>query len=128
MDETEEMVSRCSREILKCRKNPAYFLDTYVKIFDARAGDWLPFHLWRAQEDTLREIDALGRALFHPAATILLFSRRDDEAVDLLKTRLRGMYDRLPDWMKVRYFKVDNDHEWHLSNGSCFLALPTTGR
>src|SRR5262249_55033854 len=27
---------------------------------------------------------------------------------------------------KVDYFKVDNDHEWHLSNGSRFLALPTT--
>jgi hypothetical protein len=57
---------------------------------------------------------------------VLLFSRRDDEAVDLLKTRLRGMYDRLPSWLKVRFFAVDNDHEWQLSNGSRVLAFPTT--
>ena len=57
---------------------------------------------------------------------MLLFSRRDDEAVDLLGTRLRGMYDRLPEWLKVRSFGVDNDHEWQLSNGSRVLAFPTT--
>jgi hypothetical protein len=36
------------------------------------------------------------------------------------------MYDRLPDWLKVRGFGVDNDHEWELSNGSRVLAFPTT--
>jgi hypothetical protein len=146
---SDEEASRFYREILKCQKSPAYFLDTYVKIFDAPIRDWVPFRLWDAQVDTLQEIDehhlicilkarqlgltwlvlgyALWQALFHPAATILLFSRRDDEAVDMLKTRLRGMYDHLPNWLKVNYCPVDNDHEWHLSNGSRFLALPTTG-
>ncbi len=69
---------------------------------------------------------ALWRVLFYPAATVLLFSRRDDEAVDLLSTRLRGMYDRLPAWLKVRSLVTDNDHEWELSNGSRVLAFPTT--
>src|SRR5262249_58233781 len=69
---------------------------------------------------------ALGEVLFRPGATVLLFSRRDHEAVDLLKTRLRGMYDRLPEWLKVRSFAVDNDHEWQLSNGSRALAFPPT--
>src|SRR5262245_14050196 len=64
--------------------------------------------------------------LFRPAAEVLLFSRRDDEATDLLAHRLRGMYDRLPAWLKVRSFLVDNDHEWQLSNGSRALAFPTT--
>src|SRR5262245_47062333 len=64
--------------------------------------------------------------LFRPAAEVLLFSRRDDEATDLLAHRLRGMYDRLPAWLKVRSFVVDNDHEWQLSNGSRALAFPTT--
>jgi hypothetical protein len=64
--------------------------------------------------------------LFRPKATVLLFSRRDDEAVDLLRTRLRGMYDRVPPWLKVRSFPVDNDHELEFSNGSRVLAFPTT--
>src|SRR5262245_34537515 len=64
--------------------------------------------------------------LFRPAAQGRLVSRRDDEATDLLAHRLRGMYDRLPDWLKVASFPVDNDHEWQLSNGSRVLAFPTT--
>src|SRR5262245_56836327 len=64
--------------------------------------------------------------LFRPAAQGRLVSRRDDEATDLLAHRLRGMYDRLPAWLKVRSFPVDNDHEWAFSNGSRVLAFPTT--
>jgi hypothetical protein len=139
---------RYRKEIRKCRKSPAYFLDTYALIYDATSRDWIPFRLWSAQMGTLQTIKdnrlvvilkarqlgltwlvlgfALWLILFHPAATVLLFSRRDDEAVDLLGTRLRGMYDRLPGWMRVRSFGANNDHEWELSNGSRVLAFPTT--
>jgi hypothetical protein len=65
--------------------------------------------------------------LFYPSATILLFSRRDEEATDMLKNKLRGMYDRLPEWLKVQHFETDNDHQWQWSNGSRCLAFPTTG-
>ena len=136
------------KEVWKCRREPAYFLDTYGQIYDATLGAWLPFHLWPAQLEVLQAIEAqrltiivkarqlgltwlvlgfaLWRLLFHPAATVLLFSRRDDEAVDLLKVRLRGLYERLPKWLQVQSFVTDNDHEWHWSNGSRVLALPTT--
>jgi hypothetical protein len=136
------------KEIRKCSKAPAYFLDTYCQIYDATSRAWLPFRLWPAQLKTIQTIAdhrltvilkarqlgltwlVLGYALWlilvRPAATVLLFSRRDEEAVDLLRTRLRGMYDRLPDWLKVNSFGVDNDHEWQLSNGSRVLAFPTT--
>ena len=69
---------------------------------------------------------ALWLMLFYPIATVLLFSRRDEEATDLLAIRLRGMYDRLPAWLKVRGITADNDHEWMLTNGSRALAFPTT--
>jgi hypothetical protein len=135
-------------ELLACSQDPAYFLDRCVSIYDATLCEWIPFRLWAAQlqtVDTIRDNRlvvvlkarqlgltwlvlgfALWLILFRPAATVLLFSRRDDEAVDLLKTRLRGMYERLPAWLKVRAFAVDNDHEWELSNGSRVLAFPTT--
>jgi hypothetical protein len=70
---------------------------------------------------------ALWLMLFRPAATTLLFSKRDDEAVHLLRFRLRGMYERLPQWMRARSRMTDNDHELILSNGSAALAFPTTG-
>jgi hypothetical protein len=136
------------KEIHKCRRSPTYFLDTYGQIYDATTCTWVAFHLWPAQVEVLQMIAAqrltvilkarqlglswlvLGFALwlmlFHPAATVLLFSRRDEEAVDLLKVRLRGLYDRLPQWLQVQSFVTDNDHEWHWSNGSRVLAFPTT--
>jgi hypothetical protein len=145
---SETEATRYRREVLKCRRSPGYFLDTYACIYDATAGEWRPFRLWRTQVDTLDTLHssrlvvilkarqlgltwlvlgfALWEMLFRPAATVLLFSRRDDEAVDLLKTRLRGMYDRLPAWLKVSAFGVDNDHEWQFSSGSRALAFPTT--
>lgn len=110
---------------------------------------WLPFRLWDAQVETLKTISdnrfvvilkarqvgltwlvlafALWLMLFHPAATILLFSKRDDEAIEMLAFRLTGMYERLPDWMKCERVVTSNDHEWELSNGSRATAFPTTG-
>ena len=136
------------REIHKCRSSPGYFLDRYGHIYDAVVADWVPFRLWPAQFQALDTIAArrltvilkarqlgltwlvLGYALWlillRPAVTVLLFSRRDDEAADLLGTRLRGLYERLPAWLRVQSFAVDNDHEWQLSNGSRVLAFPTT--
>lgn len=136
------------REWLRCSESTAYFLDTYTQVYDATSNGWLPFKLWPAQARTLRAIGqhrlliilkarqlgltwlllgfALWEMIFRPAATELLFSRRDDEAVNLLDFRLKGMYRRLPDWAKVRSVIKDNEHEWRLSNGSAALAFPTT--
>jgi len=127
----------------------SYFVDTYGHIYDAAASAWVPFRLWQAQIHALKTMEAsrltvilkarqlgltslaLGFALwlmlFHPAATVLIFSRREEEAVDLLKVRLRGLYERLPAWLKVQAFVTDNDHEWHWSNGSRVLVFPSTG-
>jgi hypothetical protein len=69
---------------------------------------------------------SLWLLLFHPIATVLLFSRRDDEAVDLLAVRLKGMHDHLPAWLKASSFTTDNDHELALKSGSRALAFPTT--
>jgi hypothetical protein len=136
------------REWLACRKSALYFIHRYCWIEDATAGVWIPFRLWRAQARTLQTIAdnrlvailkarqlgltwlvvafALWLMLFWPAATVLLFSRRDDEAVHLLGHRLKGMYKRLPAWMRVREILIDNDHQWRLSNGSVAYAFPTT--
>lgn len=136
-------------EWLKCSYSPAYWIHTYIQIYDATNREWISFKLWRAQFDTLKTIQdnrlviilkarqlgmtwlvlafALWLMLFHPIATILLFSKRDDEATYLLGVeRMKGMYARLPDWMKARRVEVDNDHEWMLSNGSVARAFPTS--
>jgi hypothetical protein len=147
---SETEAKRFQREVFKCKKSFAYFCATYCQILSDRGqgGDWVPFRLWPEQRRMARLLQdnrlvvvlkarqlgltwlvlafALWLLLFHPSATVLLFSRRDDEATDLLAVRLRGMYDRLPAFLKASGFTTDNDHEWALASGSRALAFPTT--
>ncbi|GIV82075.1 MAG: hypothetical protein KatS3mg051_1429 [Anaerolineae bacterium] len=135
-------------EWLACSESPLYFTHRYLHLYDAQVGEWIPFRLWPAQARVLKTFHtarlvivlkarqigmtwlalayALWLMLFHPAATVLLFSRRDDEAVDLLDFRLKGLYVRLPAWLRARAVVADNAHEFALSNGSRAMAFPTT--
>ena len=134
---------------LACSRSPAFFLDHYGHVYDPGARGWVRFRLWPAQAAALAQLEAnrlavvlkarqlgmswltvgfgLWQMLFRPAATVLLFSQRDDEAVNLLTFRLRGMYDRLPPLFQARAILRENAHEFRLSNGSAALAFPTTG-
>jgi hypothetical protein len=141
-------------EWLTCAASFPYWCDHWVHVYDAApassgGGRRLPFRLWPAQREVASVLQTrrlvvmlkarqLGMSwltvayglwlmLFRPAATVLLFSRRDEEAVHLLSFRLRGMYDRLPPSMQARALTAGNAHELRLSNGSTALAFPTTG-
>lgn len=137
-------------EWLTCAESFLYFCGNYCQIYDAVSGKWVPFVLWKGHQvgvaRTLfnnllivilkaRQLGmtwlvlafALWLMLFRPAATILLFSKRDDEAVELLDFRIKGMYHRLPAFLKCQAVLTSNDHEWELSNGSRALSFPTTG-
>lgn len=68
---------------------------------------------------------ALWDMIFQAIATVLIFSRRETEAKYLLSEfRLRGMFDRLPEWMKPRIIR-DDKNLFSLSNGSAAYAFPT---
>jgi hypothetical protein len=137
-------------ELEKCAQSFPYFVHMYCQIYDAEAKNWIPFKLWKEQYDVAklamthkllialkaRQIGmtwlflafGLWLMLFHPIATILIFSKRDDEAVYLLgEERLRGMYARLPEWMQAEAATTASSHVWQLSNGSVARAFPTTG-
>jgi hypothetical protein len=134
----------------RSRRDFGHFADKHCQVLSETAGesaDWVPFKLWPAQRDAARQFQdhrlvvilkarqlgltwlalafALWHVLLHPIATVLVFSRRDDEAVDLL-ARLKGMYKRLPPWLRFQRVVKDNDHEWELDNGSRVLAFPST--
>lgn len=135
-------------EWIACQESPVYFAHEHVQIYDALEKTWIPFRLWKAQARTLKTIQqnrlviilkarqlgvtwlalvfALWLMLFQPAATVLLFSRRDDEAIELLK-RLSGIYARLPRYLQAESVVTESKHEMELSNGSRAMAFPTTG-
>jgi hypothetical protein len=133
------------------RRNFTHFADRHCQVLSETAGPaagWMPFKLWPAQQNVAKLLQeqrlmvvlkarqlgltwlsisfALWHVLLHPIATVLLFSKRDDEAMDLL-TRLKGMHRHLPAWLQARNVEIDNDHEWKLGSGSRVLAFPTTG-
>ena len=134
-------------ELGKCYASPIYFIHNYCRVYDATTGDWIPFTLWPAQARVLRELEdnqlvillkarqlgmtwlllayGLWKCLFRPKATVMLFSRRDDEAVHLLDYRTKGIYKRLPDWCQSDSVIKDNEHVWTLSIGSTVMAFPT---
>lgn len=139
-----------AKDLARCFASPAYFVHNYCQIFDAVSGEWIPFDLWPEQAESLEKICenqltiilkarqlgatwlvlayALWLMMFRPAAEILLFSKRDTEAVYLLSyQRLRGIYDRLPGWMRSGHKPgVTAGHQWVLANGSVARAFSTS--
>lgn len=144
------------REIKRCAASALWFITHYVQIEDVQhARGWIPFEPWPAQADVVRALFAhrffvvlkarqlgmtwlmlayaLWLMLFRPQASILLFSRRDDEARELLR-RLKGMFRRLPDWLQdlardtpeSDRVTTDNEHVWELGSGSTARAFPST--
>lgn len=139
-----------AEELGKCYRSPQYFIQNYCHIYDTVEGGWVPFELWPAQVAALdiihnnqlsvvlkaRQIGltwlvlayALWCMIFRPIASILIFSKRDIDAIYLLsEDRLRGMYDRLPDWMRQSHsINTDNAHEWSMENESTARSFPTS--
>lgn len=68
---------------------------------------------------------ALWLGVFKPNSTVLIFSMRDVEAMDLLRNRIAGMYDELPDFLRPGSSSRSN-HLLELKNGSSFQAFATT--
>ena len=135
-------------EMMKCHESFHYFVENYVYILDATSGTWIPFNLWPGQIRSAELIlnsrltvilkarqlgltwlclaYALWKVLFRPIATVLLFSRRDDEAIDLLDGRLKKMYRKLPYWLQADAEVINAMHHWQLSTESQVFAFPTT--
>lgn len=132
----------------RCADDVAYFVAQHCQIYNATIRRWIPFDLWEAQAETLELMVAerklvvckarqLGLSwlslayilwvmLFRPAAAVLIFSKREFEAMELLR-RLKGMYIHLPAYLRVERVVVNSLHDWELSNGSRATAFATTG-
>lgn len=140
------------RAARRCSREPAYFLKhfAYIEVVDedGEGGSWQPFELWPAQAELVeqwkrsrlllvpkaRQLGVtwlflglkLWKMLFRPGSKVGLWSRRETEAIHLLQHRLKGMYKRLPSWLKVKEVTKDSMKEWVLSNGSAAMAFPTS--
>ena len=130
-----------------CAYDPAYFIDRFCWIEDKVARDWVRFNLWEKQVAALEAVDAnqqvivlkarqlgltwlavcyaLWTMLFKPGSGVLLFSRRENEARELLE-RMRGVHSRLPGAIRGTV-TVNNAQEMGIGGmGSWARCFPTT--
>jgi hypothetical protein len=135
-------------EKAKCAASEAYFVSTYVWIYDNESAAWIRFGLWREQRDALELMGSaqqtvflkarqlglswlslskiLHECQFRPISSANIFSLRENEAAYLLgRERFRGMWERLPIPLRS---PITSDNVTHLgfANGSHVRAFPTT--
>jgi len=133
--------------------NPATWVNDHIIIDDAQGhGDGsgtMPFTLWPAQASLIGDMGserlllilkarqlgiswlacayALWLCLYHPGKVVLMFSKGQDEANELLR-RVTVMYHRLPDAMRTALPPVakSNTGELAWANGSRIKSMPAT--
>ena len=135
------------KEILKCGKDPSYFLNTYARISHPMHGLIL-FDTYQFQDELLKDFNdyrfnvilkarQLGIStvtagyivwmmLFHRDKAILVMATKFATAGNLVK-KVKSIMRNLPDWLKIATITVDNRTSFELSNGSSIKAASTSG-
>lgn len=135
------------KEILKCGKDPSYFLKTYARISHPMHGLIL-FDTYDFQDQLLKDFNdyrfnvilkarQLGIStitagyivwmmLFHRDKAILVMATKFATAGNLVK-KVKNIMRNIPDWLKIATITVDNRTSFELSNGSSIKAASTSG-
>jgi hypothetical protein len=135
------------KEIIKCGKDPVYFLKNYARISHPLKGQIL-FNLFDYQEDLLQDFNDYrfnvinkGRQLgistltagyivwmmlFHKNKTVLVMATKFETAGNLVR-KVKSIMKNLPDWISISDITADNRTSFELSNGSSIKAASTSG-
>jgi hypothetical protein len=135
------------QEIIKCGKDPVYFLNNYARISHPMHGLIL-FNTYDFQDDLLKDFNdyrfnvilkarQLGIStitagyivwmmLFHRDKAILVMATKFATAGNLVK-KVKNIMRNIPDWLKIATITVDNRTSFELSNGSSIKAASTSG-
>lgn len=133
------------QELLKCGKDPIYFIKTYVKIQHPKRGT-LSFDTYDFQDNCVRDFVkhrfniivksrqlglstvtaayALWMALFHKDKNILVIATKLPTAVNFIK-KVKFMINSLPAWLIITEYR-DTQQSLSFSNGSEIKAIPTS--
>jgi len=133
-------------EIVKCGKNPTYFVNNYVKIVHPISG-LVPFKTYDFQSQLLEDFTnhrynvilkarqlgistitgayVLWMMMFNRNKNILVIATKFQTASNLVK-KVKSMMKNLPDWMRIAKISIDNRASFELSNGSQIKASSTS--
>lgn len=132
-------------EIIKCGKDPLYFIKKYAKIQHPTRGT-LPFNTYPFQDEcieqfvehrlnivlksrqlglsTLSAAYAVWLAIFYKDKNILVIATKLPTAMNFIK-KVRFMLDNLPPWLLLPKFEPTKQ-SISFSNGSQVTAIPTS--
>lgn len=135
-----------AREQLACAENAAYFLGTYGWVSDPNLGTvrytvWPHLALLHRLEAEHRKLIvlkarqvgvswhaagvALHTAMFRPNANVLMLSKREVDASELLE-KARFLYHHLPPWLRITVGRSNESRLEFPTRGSKITALPST--
>jgi hypothetical protein len=139
---TEEI----KKEIIKCGKNPIYFLKNYARITHPEKGS-IPFKTYDFQDELLdkfrdHRFNIIVKArqlgisticagyiawllLFYKEKNILVMATKYGTASNMVK-KVKFLIKNVPDWLKIATVSIDNKHSFELTNGSQIKAIPTS--
>ena len=134
------------KEILKCGKDPVYFINTYAKIAHPMYG-LIPFKTYDFQTQLIEDFNdhrfnvilkarQLGIStitaayvmwimLFHRDKNVLVMATKFGTAANLVK-KVKHIMRNLPKWLNISTISVDNRTSFELSNGSQIKASSTS--
>ena len=134
-------------EILKCGKNPVYFINTYCKISHPQRGP-IPFRMYPFQEEVVKDFQdhrfsvilkarQLGLStvvagyiawlmLFHRDKNVLVLATKLLSASNLVK-KVKYIIKSVPSWLMIATVTIDNRNSFELSNGSQIKSSATSG-
>jgi hypothetical protein len=133
-------------EIIKCGRDPVYFVRTYVKIKHPVRG-LIPFKLFDYQEQLIRDYKenrfnvilkarqlgisevtaayACWLMLFHKEKNIIVMASKLETAKNIIRKVITS-FKKLPKWLLLADVVTDNKLSVELSNGSRIAAIATS--
>ena len=135
------------KEIVKCGKDPAYFINNYARISHPLKG-LIPFKTYPFQDDLLVDFNdyrfnvilkarQLGIStitaayivwllLFYRDKNVLVIATKFQTAANLVK-KVKSIMLNVPPWLKIAEIKIDNRTSFVLTNGSEVKASTSSG-
>ena len=116
------------KEIVKCGKDPSYFINNYAKISHPIKG-LIPFKMYDFQSDLINDFNdnrftvilkarQLGIStitaayvswlmMFHRDKNVLVIATKFGTAANLVK-KVKAIHRHLPSWLKIAEISIDN--------------------
>ena len=134
------------KEIVRCGKDPVYFMNKYVKIQHPQRGT-IPFKTYPFQDECVKEfiknrfniilksrqlgLSTLGAAyavwmaIFYKDKNILVIATKLSVAMNFIK-KVKIALRSIPNWLILPELTSNNKQTVEFSNGSSIKAIPTS--